>query len=313
MDTIVVALGGNAILKRGEKGTAQQQMKNITDTAAEIVKLLQNGYRVVITHGNGPQVGNILIQNELGKEKIPSMPMDVCGAESQGMIGYMIQSSIRNALLDQGLKTPVVSAVTQVLVDRHDQAFSNPSKPVGPFHDQKYAELRQASTGEKWIEDSGRGWRRVVPSPDPKAIVEVDSVKALVNAGHVVVSVGGGGIPVIEDDLGHLTGVEAVIDKDLGAERLAMAVGADTLLILTDVPGAYLDFSTPSERLLGTVKLDEMKTYDKEGHFRKGSMGPKVKAIIRFLENGGKRGIISSLGTALSALKGEVGTRVIHG
>ncbi len=312
METIVLALGGNAILKRGEIGTAQQQVKNIRDTAAEIVQLVKNGFRVVITHGNGPQVGNILIQNELGREKIPSMPMDVCGAESQGMIGYMIQLSIRNALLDQGLKIPVVSAVTQVLVDRQDQAFSNPSKPVGPFHDQKYAESRQASTGEKWIEDSGRGWRRVVPSPDPKAIVEVDSIKALVNAGHVVVSVGGGGIPVVQDDLGHLTGVEAVIDKDLGAQRLAMAVGADTLLILTDVPGACLNFGTSSEKLLGTVRLDQMKQYDKEGHFRLGSMGPKVKAIIRFLENGGKRGIISSLGSALPALKGQVGTRVIH-
>jgi carbamate kinase len=308
--TIVVALGGNAILQRGEQGTAAEQRENVRKTAAQIACLIKEGNRVVITHGNGPQVGNILIQNEMGCKRVPAMPMDVCGAESQGMIGYMMQSQLRNALCGLGLDLPVCTVVTQTLVDKLDPAFENPAKPVGPFKDAAYAETRQKSYGEKWIEDAGRGWRRVVPSPDPKAIVEAASIRALVDAGHVVISVGGGGIPVVEDGDGRLQGVEAVIDKDLGAERLAVAVGADALIILTDVNGAALDYGTPREKWLGEVSLKDLKTYEAEGHFKKGSMGPKVKAIIRFLEHGGKQGIIASLDRVLEASRGETGTRV---
>ncbi len=313
MTTIVVALGGNAILQRGQRGTAREQLKNLQNTASQIAQLIGEGYRVVITHGNGPQVGNILIQNELGETKVPGMPMDICGAQSQGMIGYMLQMSIGNALRERGIDVPVTSIVTQTLVDRHDPAFRNPTKPVGPFRDHQYAVYRQDAFGEKWIEDSGRGWRRVVPSPDPKAIVEALSIKRLVEVGHAVISVGGGGIPVVLGDSGHMEGVEAVVDKDLGAERLANAVGAGILLILTDVRGAALDYGTPQERLLGAVGLDDLKKYDKEGHFRAGSMGPKVKAITRFVERGGNTGIIASLDEALPALAGETGTRLTKG
>ncbi|QUL98628.1 MAG: carbamate kinase [Candidatus Fermentithermobacillus carboniphilus] len=313
MRTIVVALGGNAILQRGEKGTAEEQRKNVKMTASQIASLVKDGYRVVITHGNGPQVGNILIQNEVARGEVPAMPMDICGAESQGMIGYMMQMSIRNALREIGLDIPVVTVVTQTLVDRQDPAFLNPTKPVGPFYDERWARERQEKYGETWVEDSGRGWRRVVPSPDPKLIIEGESIKALVDKGHIVISTGGGGIPVIQDENGVLSGVEAVIDKDLGAERLAVAVGADTLMILTDVNGAAINYGTTEERWLGKVTLSELKKFEKEGHFKKGSMGPKVAAIIRFLEHGGEQGIIASLDKAIPALRGETGTLVVPG
>lgn len=306
--TLVVALGGNAILQRGERGTAAEQRKNVDTTARQIALLVKQGHRVVVTHGNGPQVGNIMIQNEAAREQVPPMPMDIAGAESQGMIGYMMQMYIRNRLREMDLDIPVVTVITQTVVDQNDPAFSNPSKPVGPFYDKEWAEKRMKEAGETWIEDSGRGWRRVVPSPDPKFIVEGPSIKALIQAGHLVVASGGGGIPVIMSPAGRLSGVEAVIDKDLAAERLASYVGADALLILTDVPGAALYFGTPSQRWLGRVSLAELEGYQAEGHFRKGSMGPKVEAIIRFLRNGGSTGVIASLDHALPAASGEAGT-----
>lgn len=309
MKTIVVALGGNAILQRGERGTAEEQRENVRKTALQIASLIKAGNRVVITHGNGPQVGNILIQNEMGSGKVPPMPMDVCGAESQGMIGYMMQSQLKSALLSMGSDIPVCTVVTQTLVDKDDPAFKNPTKPVGPFKDEAYAEVRQRVFGEKWIEDAGRGWRRVVPSPDPKEIVEAASIKALVDAGHIVVSVGGGGIPVVQGPDG-LLGVEAVIDKDLGAERLAIAVGADYLVILTDVNGAAVNYGTPDEKWLEDVSVDELKRYEAEGHFKKGSMEPKVRAVLRFIDHGGNRGIIASLDRVLEAVRGQTGTRV---
>ena len=313
MKTIVVALGGNAILQRGEKGTAEQQRENVRATAEQIASLIKSGFRVVLTHGNGPQVGNILIQNELARDKVPAMPMDMCGAESQGMIGYMMQMYLGNALRRAKVDVPVTTVVTQVLVKKDDPAFKNPSKPVGPFRDERYAKTRQDVFGEKWIEDSGRGWRRVVPSPDPAVIVEASSIKVLVNAGHAVISVGGGGIPVIEDWDGSLVGVEAVIDKDLGAERLASAVGADTLVILTDVNGAAVNYGTPEQKWLEEVRYQELAGYEREGHFKKGSMGPKVRAILRFIEHGGKEGVISSLDKVLEAVQGKTGTRLIAG
>lgn len=311
MKTIVVALGGNAILQRGEKGTAEEQRDNVRATAEQIASLIKNGYRVVVTHGNGPQVGNILIQNELARDRVPAMPMDICGAESQGMIGYMMQMYLRNSLHKANLDVPVATVVTQVLVRKDDPAFSNPTKPVGPFRDETYAKVRQDVFKEKWIEDSGRGWRRVVPSPDPAVIIEAASIKALVDSGQVVISVGGGGIPVVEDWDGSLVGVEAVIDKDLGAERLASAVGADTLVILTDVNGAAVNYGKAEEKWLEEVTYDELARYEREGHFKKGSMGPKVRAIMRFVERGGKEGIISSLDRVLDAVNGKTGTRLV--
>lgn len=313
MKTIVVALGGNAILQRGEKGTAEEQRDNVRATAEQIASLIKIGHRVVVTHGNGPQVGNILIQNELARDKVPAMPMDICGAESQGMIGYMMQMYLGNALRRSHLDVPVTTVVTQVLVKKDDPAFLNPTKPVGPFRDEIYAKVRQDVFGEKWIEDSGRGWRRVVPSPDPAAIIEAASIKTLVDAGHVVISVGGGGIPVVEDWDGSLVGVEAVIDKDLGAERLASAVGADTLVILTDVNGAAVNYGRTDEKWLGEVSYTDLSNYEKEGHFKKGSMGPKVRSLLRFIEHGGKEGVISSLGHVLDAVNGKTGTRLVAG
>lgn len=313
MKIIVVALGGNAILQRGERGTAEEQRGNVRATADQIASLIESGYKVVLTHGNGPQVGSILIQNEIAGDRVPTMPMDVCGAQSQGMIGYMMQMYLGNALRKRKVNTPVTTVVTQVLVNKDDPAFKNPTKPVGPFRDERYAKSRQDLFGEKWIEDSGRGWRRVVPSPDPVTIVEAASIKSLVDAGHAVISVGGGGIPVVEDWDGSLVGVEAVIDKDLGAERLACAVGADTLVILTEVNGAAVDYGTPQERWLDEVSYDELVAYEKEGHFKKGSMGPKVRAILRFVQHGGKEGVISSLDRVLDAVEGKTGTRLVAG
>lgn len=303
-----MALGGNAILQPGQKGTAGEQIENVKKTAEQIAWLIERGYKVLITHGNGPQVGNIMIQNQAARDKVPCMPMDIAGAESQGMIGYMMQMYIRNALLKRGIKKTVVSIVTQSLVSRDDPAFLNPSKPVGPFYDRDYALEREREFGEKWIEDSGRGWRRVVPSPDPIEIIEAPCIKSLVRDGHIVISAGGGGIPVVCDEQGMLSGVEAVIDKDLAAERLATQVGADILMILTDVNGAAINYGTPQEKWLRNVTLDEMKAYQSQGHFKSGSMGPKVKAVIRFLENGGKKGIIASLYRAVEALQGSTGT-----
>lgn len=310
LKTIVIALGGNTILQRGEKGYAEEQILNVRHTAQDIATLVKEGYRVVLTHGNGPQVGNILIQNEVAKDVVPCMPMDICGAQSQGMIGYIMQSEVGNALRMIGRRDiPVVSMVTQTVVDPEDPAFSNPTKPVGPFRDETYALSRQRDFGETWVEDSGRGWRRVVPSPEPKAIAEASSIKTLVDANHVVIAVGGGGIPVVEGPCGQYKGVDAVVEKDLGAQILATSVGAETLLILTFVNGAALHYNTPEETWLRDVSVEELRKYSEDSHFRKGSMGPKVEAIIRFVEHGGQQGIIASRDQGMMALKGLTGTR----
>ncbi len=302
--TIVVALGGNAILQKGEKGTFEEQYKNVRKTCEHIAKLIDRGYRVVITHGNGPQVGAILLQNDAGKELVPPMPLDVCGAESQGFIGYMIQQNLDNLLKG---KRPVATVVTQVVVNKDDPAFNDPSKPVGPFYDEATAKKLQKEKG--WIvkEDAGRGWRRVVPSPDPKRIVESEAINSLIKAGVIVIASGGGGIPVIEED-GNLRGVEAVIDKDLAGERLAKEVKADILMILTSVDQVYLNYGKPEQKGLSRMTVEEAKKYYDEGHFAKGSMGPKVKAAIRFVENGGKMAIITSPELATDALDGKAGT-----
>ncbi len=311
---VLIALGGNAILQRGQKGTASEQMDNVKHTAYQIVRMLEAGYEVVVTHGNGPQVGAVLIQNELGSQAVPAMPMDVCGSETQGFIGYMFCQSLRNAMAEKGLagREPAC-LVTQVEVSPQDPAFENPTKPVGPFYSEEEARRRIAETGETWIEDAGRGWRRVVPSPDPSHIVEKDAVKALIAAGAVVVASGGGGIPVVRDEKGTYSGVEAVIDKDLAGERLAQEVEADVLMILTDVPKVAIDFRGPDERWLEDVTVAEMEALEKEGHFKAGSMGPKVKAALRFVRNGGGRSVIARLDEALEALEGKAGTQITKG
>jgi carbamate kinase len=308
---VVVALGGNAILQRGQRGTADEQMKNVRATAEQIARMIEAGYEVIVTHGNGPQVGAILIQNELGVRQVPAMPMDVCGAESQGFIGYFFCQALTNALVSKKIiGTNPVCVVTQVLVDGNDPAFLNPTKPVGPFFEEGEARRRMAERQENWIEDSGRGWRRVVPSPDPKQIMERGAVKALVESGYVVVASGGGGVPVMKSADGSLAGVEAVIDKDLAAERLAHEVKADILLMLTDVRNVLVNYREPSEKALGKVTVSDLEKYQLEGHFKAGSMGPKVEAMLRFLKNGGKRAVIACLDEALEALEGDRGTQL---
>ncbi|AEK73485.1 carbamate kinase-like carbamoyl phosphate synthetase [Thermococcus sp. 4557] len=315
MKRVVIALGGNAILQRGQKGTYEEQMANVMKTAKQIVDIILDGdYEVVITHGNGPQVGALLLHMDAGQAThgIPAQPMDVAGAMTQGQIGYMIQQAIRNELKRRGIDRPVATIVTQTIVDKNDPAFQHPSKPVGPFYDEETAKKLAEEKGWVVVEDSGRGWRRVVPSPDPIGHVEAEIIQDLVEKGFIVITSGGGGVPVIEED-GKLRGVEAVIDKDLAGERLAEEVKADIFMILTDVNGAAVNFGKPDERWLGKVAVEELRKYYEEGHFKKGSMGPKVLAAIRFVEWGGERAVIAALDRAVEALEGKTGTQVIKG
>lgn len=307
---IVVALGGNAILQPGQFGTVAEQLANVDATCAGIAELIRRGHQVVVTHGNGPQVGNILIQNEEAGRLVPAMPLDVCGAESQGQIGYMIQQLLHNRLRGLGIDRQVVTVVTQVVVDPDDPAFQNPTKPVGPFYSKEQAEQLGPAKGWVMKEAGAKGWRRVVPSPQPKAIWERESVRALIASGAIVIASGGGGIPVREDQ-GCLTGIEAVIDKDLAGERLAHDVGADILIILTDVEQAALNYGTPDQVNLSRLTVVEVERYAREGHFKAGSMGPKIEAARRFVAGGGERAIITSLHRAVEALAGTAGTTVV--
>jgi carbamate kinase len=307
---VVIALGGNAILQPGQKGTYEEQIANVEVACQQIVELIKKGFQIVITHGNGPQVGNILIQNEEGAKLVPKMPLDVCGAQSQGMIGYMIQQTLRKILIQKGYNSEIVTVITQVVVDKHDPSFQNPSKPVGPFYNEEKAKAEIAK-GESWIEDAGRGWRKVVPSPEPKTIVEANIIKQLAQVGAIVIASGGGGIPVVETKNNVYTGVEAVIDKDLAGERLAVDVGADMFVILTDVSGVALNYRKDNETWLRNITLDEVNLYEAEGHFKKGSMGPKVKACKKFVEATNKPAIISSLDKLVEAVEDKAGTRIL--
>ncbi|MCL6450189.1 MAG: carbamate kinase [Acetobacteraceae bacterium] len=307
---LVVALGGNAILEAGQRGTAEEQLANVHRTCSGIADMIAQGYEVVITHGNGPQVGNILIQNEEGSRQVPAMPLDVCGAQSQGQIGYMIQRTLANELRRLGLDREVATVVTQVVVDPADPAFSNPTKPVGPFYPAPRAQELMREKGWRMREIDHRGWRRVVPSPQPLFIQERASILRLVETGVVVVASGGGGIPVCRDGSGALVGVEAVIDKDLAGERLAQDVGAHLFLILTDVDGVYLDWGRPGQRRLDRVSPSQAREYLRQGCFPPGSMGPKVEAAVRFVEAGGERAVVAALSEALLALEGRAGTQV---
>jgi carbamate kinase len=312
IETLVVALGGNAIQQSGEKGSAGEQFANVSRAMASVAVLADRGYRVVLTHGNGPQVGIILLQQAAAEasEGIPAMPMDVAGAMSQGQLGYMMQQCLQNELRKHGRPWPVATVVTQMVVDPNDPAFSNPSKPIGPFYTREKAEELRAK-GYSLIEDSGRGYRRVVPSPQPAAIAEIYAIRTLVNSGALVICAGGGGIPVVRDGDGLLHGVEAVIDKDMGASLIARKLDADRLLILTDVEKVAINYRKPDQRTLDNVTVEEMKGYVKEGHFAAGSMGPKVDAAVSFVEAGGKEAIITHLHSALAALEGGTGTHVV--
>jgi len=320
MTTILVALGGNAIKQAFERGTTDEQLKNCRETAkslAEIIKNMNEEDRLVITHGNGPQAGNLMVQQDAAKDVVPAHPMDVVGAMTQGQIGYMLQQSLINALKDLDVERPVCAVVNQVLVDKDDPEFSGDtaSKPVGEFLTEEEARRLKEKHPDyifKKVKPNGeKCWRRTVPSPDPIRNIESEAIRRMVESGIVVIASGGGGIPVIEEERGHYRGVEAVIDKDLAGERLAEVVNADIFLILTDVEKVKLNFGKPNEKDIDKMTLEEAKHYLDEGHFLPGSMGPKVKACIRFLEWGGKKAIITSLGHAIDALKEKTGTTII--
>jgi len=310
MKTLVIALGGNMLLRKGESGTFDAQLENAKRTAKRIAGLIERGYRVIITHGNGPQVGSILIQQEKGREEVPAMPLDVCVAESQGEIGYMLQRALRAELIRRGIKRPVATIVTQVRVDERDEAFRNPTKPIGPFYSKREAGRLSRQTGSLFKEDAGRGYRRVVPSPRPKEIVEKDAIRRMIKGGVIVIASGGGGIPVVKKR-NIFRGVEAVIDKDLAAAVLAEDVKADMLIILTDIKAVFLNYrkGRGCEMELRKTTPEDAARYLKEGHFAPGSMGPKVQAAIDFALKGGKT-IITSPRYLEDAMKGDAGTLI---
>jgi carbamate kinase len=307
----VVALGGNALIRGNELGTIQQQEKNTYNTCVHLLKLLKDGYELVITHGNGPQVGNIMLRNEAGyKEyKIPQMPLDICVADSQGGIGYMIERQIKNILREYKIRKNVVTIITQVIVDKNDAAFSEPTKPVGGFYLKEEADLMARARGYIFKEDPRkRGWRRVVPSPEPKEIVNKKTIRDLVKRGNIVIAAGGGGVPVYRDEKKNLVGVEAVIDKDLASSLLAKEIGAEAFFILTDVPNVYLNFHKPNQVTLEKITAKQAEEYLESGEFADGSMGPKIIAAIEFVKGGGKETIITE-STHLS--NPDSGTRIV--
>jgi carbamate kinase len=310
--TIVVAIGGNAITKEDESGTYEEQMHNIKTVVGPIARIIAEGSRVVVVHGNGPQVGNDLIRNEHSKELVPPMPLHVCVANTQGSMGYSLQQQLRHAILKYGVEQEVVTIITQVLVDSNEPSFQNPTKPIGPFYTEDVARELMASMGHQFVEDSGRGWRRVVPSPTPKKIIESKAIKQAIQAGMVVIAAGGGGIPVAEGREGEYRGIDAVIDKDLVAMRLAMDIQAEVLLLLTGVQRVAIRYGRPDQEELEQISVAEAKEYMEAGHFPPGSMGPKIKAAIDFLENSkdGEKVIIGHINEASAVLKGTAGTTI---
>lgn len=294
----VIAFGGNALLKGDQKGTIDEQEANVYETCSHLVELIKNDYDIVIGHGNGPQVGNVLLQHAAGEALygIPQMPIDICVAETQGSIGYMIEQQLRNVMEANGLDRDIITIVTQVLVDKNDPAFSNPTKPVGPYYT---AEQAEKLTNEKaWFfkeDPRGRGFRRVVPSPKPNRIGNRRTIENIARSGAIVVTVGGGGIPVFYVEPNKLQGIDAVIDKDLASALLASQIAADEFIILTDVPKVCLNFNKPNQIMLNRVTIKEAKKYLEEGQFTEGSMAPKVRAAVQFIENGGKKCIITDI------------------
>ena len=308
--SILITLGGNAILPARGTGTFDEQCAITRLTMQPIAALIQQGVRVVLSHGNGPIVGNILIRNEAAREQIPPMPLDVCGADSQGGIGYMMQQSLDNELRRIGIQRPVTTVVTQVVVDERDPAFRRPTKPIGPFYTQERARLLAKEKGWTVTEDAGRGWRRVVASPKPLEVVEITAIRKLVEDDAIVIAAGGGGIPVARQWDGTLHGVEAVIDKDLASSLLARLLGCEMLCIITGVDRVALHYGKPEQRELPCATAEELSEYAAAGHFPAGSMGPKVQAAIEFVRGGGREVVITSPAKLMEALEGTTGTRV---
>ncbi len=310
----VVAIGGNSLIKDKSHQTVEDQYQAAKETTRHIADMIETGWDVAIGHGNGPQVGFILRRSEIAHkvEGMHEVPLEVCGADTQGAIGYALQQNLQNELHRRGIQKPVATIITQVLVDKEDPAFKNPSKPIGGFMDETEADTRAADLGWNVVEDAGRGWRRVVPSPLPKEVVELDSVKALIDNGGVVITVGGGGIPVIDNGDGEYVGTAAVIDKDYACSLLASKINADLLLISTAVEKVALNFGKPNQEWIDRMTLSEAQRYLAEGtHFIKGSMAPKIQAILWFLEAGGKQALITDPKNIGRALKGETGTWIV--
>ena len=310
----VIALGGNAISPAGKAGTAPEQTANLHRAMGQVAELVAEGYTdLVLTHGNGPQVGNVLIKNDLARDVVPPVPLDWCVAQTQATIGFTIANTLSFELQQRGIERPVVPVVSRVLVSRDDPAFQEPTKPIGPYLNDPVEIARRRDAGEDLVEVEGRGWRRVVPSPRPLACVDRPAVDLLLADGAIVIANGGGGIPVVDDGDGPLHGIEAVIDKDLAGSLLAKEIGAATFAILTDVPGVAIAYGTPDQRWLEEVSVEELRGYEEAGEFTVGSMAPKVAAVREFVDRSGGRGMIAALDDARDALHGTAGTRVIRG
>lgn len=310
MSRVVVALGGNALIRRGEPGSTQIQRRNLEAAARALRELVEAGHEIVVTHGNGPQVGFLAIGAEMAADVVPAPPLDVLGAESQGQIGYLIEQALRTELSRIGDTREIVTVLTQVVVDAADPAFERPTKPVGPVYDEATARAHAAERG--WtVAPDGKGWRRVVPSPEPIRLVEAESIRRLVDDGFLVIASGGGGVPVVEAADGRLSGVEGVIDKDLAAVILALAVWADALLLLTDVDAVERDWGTPDATPISLLSADEAAAMLASGSLARGSMGPKVEACLRFATSSGGTAAIGSLANALPTLEGRAGTRIV--
>ena len=310
----VIAIGGNSLIKDARHQSVEDQESALRETARYLAEMTQAGWDIAIGHGNGPQVGFVLRRSEIAAkvEGMHEVPLDVCGADTQGAIGYELQQALQNELFHRGIKKNVATIITQTLVDQKDPAFQNPSKPIGSFMDEAEAKRRQKEMDWTVVEDAGRGWRRVVPSPLPKEIVELDTVQTLIAKGTIVITVGGGGIPVVDVGDGEYRGTAAVIDKDFASSLLAQSVKADLFLIATAVEKVALNYNKPDQKWLDRMTLAEAKQYLAEGHFHKGSMGPKIQAIIWYLEAGGKEALITNPENIARALRGETGTRVVR-
>lgn len=306
----LVAIGGNSLLRAGERGTIDQQRANAALTARYLVRLIQHGYHLVLTHGNGPQVGAQWLRSEIASAQVSPEPLDVCVADTEGAIGYILERALQNALADARLATPVATIIAQVVVDARDPAFRHPTKPVGPFYSADEARRREQELGWCMVEDAARGYRRVVPSPTPLEIVEIDAIRSMVHDGYLVITAGGGGIPVMRHDR-HLVGVEAVIDKDSASELLAHLLQIDTMIISTDTEHVYLNHKHPDQRAIERMTMSDAQAYLDAGHFPPGSMGPKVAAAIRFLRNGGGEVIITAPEHLLDGVLGKTGTKIV--
>lgn len=308
--TALIAVGGNSLIRAGEKGTITEQLANTRRTADAVVSIIRAGFRVVMTHGNGPQVGAALLRSERSADQVYAHPLDVCDATTQGEVGYLLQQSLVNALADHGMRTPVVTLLTQVVVSADDPAMQHPTKPVGPFYTRREAERRRDDQGWSVVEDASRGWRRVVPSPEPLDIVEAPSIRTLFEAGVLVIAVGGGGIPVVRAGRGF-RGIEAVIDKDRASALLAARLGVDLFVISTDADRVYLNFKKPGQRPVDRATAAEMAQHLSDGQFPPGNMGPKVESALRFLGGGGREVIITSFEQLPDAVRGRAGTHIV--